>query len=63
MVRLRKNSNPEMAQHFKGVVQTVWSGAGPFLDRYYGRVPDDPEKSTVKCFKALFEEVQRISDK
>lgn len=61
MVKLRKNSSPEMAQHFKGVVQTVWSGAGPFLDRYYGRVADDSEKSAVKCFKALFEEIQTLS--
>ncbi len=62
MVRLRNNSSPEMAQHFKGVVQTVWSGAGAFLDRYYGRVPDDPEKSAVKCFKVLFEEIKKTSD-
>jgi hypothetical protein len=62
MVKLRANSSPDIAQHFKGVVQTVWSGAGQFLDRYYGRVPDDPEKSTVNCFKALFEEIQKTND-
>ena len=62
MVKMRMNSSPEMAQHFKGVVQTVWSGAGPFLDRYYGRVPDDSVKSAVKCFKALFAEIQKTAD-
>ncbi len=62
MIKLRLNSNPELAQRFKGVVQTVWSGAGPFLDRYYGRVPYDPEKSEVVCFKALFDEIRKISD-
>lgn len=62
MLRWRANSSPEMAAHFKGMVQTVWSGAGSFLDLYYGKVPDNSEKSTVKCFKALFEEIQKSSD-
>ena len=62
MVKLRLNSSPEMAQHFKGVVHTVWSGAAPFLDRYYGRVADNSEKSAVKCFKETFAEIQKISE-
>ncbi|HUX96899.1 MAG TPA: hypothetical protein VMV47_14285 [Bacteroidales bacterium] len=62
MLRLRANSSPEMAEHFKGIVQTVWSGAGPFLDRYYGRIPDDTDKSSVKCFKAFFAEIQKTSE-
>lgn len=62
MVRMRLNSSPQMASHFKGVLQTVWSGAGLFLDKYYGRVPDDSDKSEVKCFKALFAEIQKTTD-
>lgn len=62
MVNLRVNSSPETARHFKGVVQTVWSGAGPFLDRYYGRIADDPEKSAVKCFRDLFAEIRKTSE-
>ena len=62
IIKLRVASSPEMAVHFKGMVQTVWSGAGSFLDLYYGRVPDNSEKSTVKCFKALFDEIQKTSD-
>ena len=61
MIRLRANSSPEIAEHFKGVVQTVWSGAGSFLDLYYGRKPDDSEKSAVKCFKELFAEIQKTA--
>ena len=59
MLRLRANSSPEIAQHFMGMVHTVWSGASSFLDRYYGRVPDESERSDVKCFKALYAEIQK----
>jgi Glycosyl hydrolase family 20, catalytic domain len=62
MVRFRNNSTPEMKQHFMGMVQTVWSGAGQFLDLYYGRKADKSENSPVKCFKALFTEVQNLSE-
>ncbi len=63
MARFRQTSSPAMAQHFKGVVQTVWSGASPFLDRYYGRVSEDPQKSAGNCFKATFEEIQKLTSK
>ncbi len=62
MVRFRNNSTPEMKEHFMGMVQTVWSGAGQFLDLYYGRRVDKSENSPVKCFKALFTEVQNLSE-
>jgi hypothetical protein len=61
MVRFRNYSTPEMKEHFKGMVQTVWSGAGQFLDLYYGRREDKSENSPVKCFKALFTEIQSLS--
>ncbi len=62
MVKFRNNSTPEMKEHFMGMVQTVWSGAGQFLDLYYGRKSDKSENSPVKCFKALFTEVQKLSE-
>lgn len=37
MVNFRKQSTKEMAPHFKGMMQTVWSPAGPFLDGFYGK--------------------------
>jgi hypothetical protein len=61
MVRFRKSSTPEMAERYLGIVQTVWSGAGQFLDSYYGRKPENSENSPVSCFKALFTEIQKIS--
>ncbi len=62
MVKFRNYSTPEMKEHFMGMVQTVWSGAGSFLDLYYGRKADNSENSPVKCFKALFSEIQNITD-
>lgn len=63
MVRFRKNSTQEMKDRFMGIMQTVWSGAGQFLDAYYGKKPDNSENSPVKCFKALFSEIQKVSVK
>ena len=51
MLDLRTHATPEMKARFTGMVQTVWSGAGGFLDRFYGESEED---SDAKCFKALF---------
>ncbi len=61
MVRFRNNSTAEMKDHFIGMVQTVWSGTGQFLDSFYGRKPENPENSQVSCFKAMFSEIQKAS--
>src|SRR6266542_1855874 len=60
MVRFRESSTPQMKQHFQGVVQTIWSGSGGFLDQYYGRMPakdqKNPGHTEAKCFVRMFEE-------
>jgi hypothetical protein len=60
MVRFRKSATPEMKERYLGMVQTVWSGAGQFLDAFYGRKTDDDVNSPVKCFRALFSEIGRL---
>jgi hypothetical protein len=61
MIRFRESSTPQMRKHFLGVVQTVWSGSGGFLDEYYGRrQPRDQHNSQhteSKCFIRMFEEI------
>src|SRR6476659_7603070 len=37
MVNFRTQSSKEMQPHFYGMMQTVWSEAGQFLDGFYGR--------------------------
>jgi len=64
MVRIREVSNSKMSQHFLGVVQTVWSGSGSFLDEFYGRKPTrntrNPAHTESNCFTRLAEEVGKI---
>jgi hypothetical protein len=58
MARFRQQSTPEMKDHFRGMMQTVWSDAGSFLDEYYGRKPNQGnEKTPSNCFKALYTEI------
>src|SRR5437667_408810 len=51
-------------QHFQGVVQTIWSGSGGFLDQYYGRKPANDQKNPghteSKCFVRMFEEIANL---
>jgi hypothetical protein len=64
MVRFRESSPARMKQHFQGVMQTVWSGSGGFLDQYYGRRPGNdsrnPGHTEANCFKRMFEEIAQL---
>jgi len=60
MIRFRNDSSPEMKERFLGIIQTIWSDAGPFLDAFYGRAEEDSLNSEIDCFKKLFEEIKKI---
>ena len=57
MVRFRLQSAPEMKDRFAGLVQTVWSPFGDFLQEYQDAADrSGGEKNTsANCFKALFD--------
>lgn len=65
IIRFRRNSPLEMSERFKGVVQTVWSDAGAFIDDFYG-IRLDMEKeaggnqSPAASFRALFDTICQI---
>jgi len=62
MLKFRRSATPEMKDRYLGMMQTIWSGAGQFLDNFYGRKPERPDNSgnsQVECFKALFGEIQK----
>jgi len=62
MLKFRRSATPEMKDRYLGMMQTIWSGAGQFLDNFYGRKPERPDNSgnsQVDCFKALFSEIQK----
>lgn len=59
MVRFRKSATPEMKDRYLGMMQTVWSDAGQFLDSFYGRRSERSADTPVNCFKALFSEIDK----
>ncbi len=59
MVNFRTQSSKEMQQHFRGMMQTVWSDAGSFMNGFYSREKDDKEgdNTPCACFRALYEKI------
>ena len=64
MVAFRQQSTPQMKDRFYGVVGTVWSSVGSFLNGYYGKQPAGqvPENMAPwNSFRAMYDEMQKIS--
>ena len=61
MFRFRASVTHVMKDRFQGMMQTVWSGAGQFMDEFYGRKTDakSGENTASNCFKAVFSEIQK----
>jgi hypothetical protein len=62
MVNFRKESSPEMSVHFKGMMQTVWSGADAFLDGFYGVKKDEKAGNNTPwdCFRTMYEKIDAL---
>jgi hypothetical protein len=63
MLRYRDGSTPLMRPRFAGVMQTIWSPAGDFLDQYWGRVEPVENKyggNPVECCKRVFAEFRAL---
>jgi hypothetical protein len=62
-LEFRAGSTKEMRPHFRGMMQTVWSGAGGFLREFNGdkatREGDgnDDGETASQCFLTLYEEI------
>lgn len=58
----RESSPPEMRERFAGVMQTIWSSAGNFLDQFYGRDDSAHRRGgdAVETFKTLYAEIAAI---
>lgn len=56
LVNSRKQATKELKPRYQGMMQTIWSGAGSFLDEFYGKKTAGPESESA-CFKALFAEI------
>jgi hypothetical protein len=66
MVRFRKYASPEMKERYKGMLQTVWSPTGQFLDEFYGRKKKNKDKENLNtptnCFKAVYNEIDKVTN-
>ncbi|MCL4179484.1 MAG: family 20 glycosylhydrolase [Verrucomicrobia bacterium] len=66
MLRFRTQPNPVLRDRARGIVQTVWSGAGSFLDSYErftgSDKPNADEKSEAACFVRVFQEMRAITN-
>ena len=63
MLRYRDGSTPLMRSRFAGVMQTIWSPAGDFLDQYWGRVEpveNDQGGDPLECCKRGFAEFKQL---
>jgi len=63
MLRFRESGTPEMNNRFQGILQTVWFGAGQFMDEFYGRGKNKAEdiNTEANCFRAVFGEIEKQS--
>jgi len=62
MVRFRKYSSKQMSERFLGVMETVWSGTGQFLDGFYGRTTDlkNGENTPWNTFRKMYEKIGEL---
>lgn len=58
MFRFRAQATSEMKERYQGMMQTVWSGVGSFLDEFYGKKEAGVESESA-CFRALFDEINQ----
>ncbi len=65
MHRFRQGATPQMKDRFAGMLQTVWSSAESFIDRFYGRSEgsaDNRNNGDVESFKALFDGINNLAE-
>ncbi len=62
MVNFRKQSSDQMRNNFMGMMQTVWSDAGSFLDGFYGKTKDDKADANTpwNCFRAMYDKIRQL---
>jgi Glycosyl hydrolase family 20, catalytic domain len=62
IARLHQQSSSELRPRFYGMVQTVWSGVGNFLDGYYGiGKSTDSSREQSEAFRTMTATMQSLS--
>ena len=62
MINFKTTASKEMQPHFYGMMQTVWSGAGNFLDGFYADKKDEQGGNDTPwfCFKTMFNKIDKL---
>lgn len=62
MVNFRMQSTEEMKSRFYGMMQTVWSDAGSFLDGFYNNKKDEDggDNTAWGCFKTMYDAIDKF---
>ncbi|WP_423146096.1 family 20 glycosylhydrolase [Rubrolithibacter danxiaensis] len=63
MLNSRKESSEQIKNRMQGVIQTVWSDSGRFLDGFYNNKKDDKggDETEWNCFRKLFDEINKLN--
>lgn len=64
MVKFREQSSSAMKDRFQGMMQTVWSGAGPFMNEYYGKNTEAKENTgntPSNCFRVMYNDIMKLA--
>ncbi|MEP6684599.1 MAG: family 20 glycosylhydrolase [Parafilimonas sp.] len=62
MINFKQTASKEMQPHFYGMMQTVWSGAGEFLNGFYNNKKDENggDNTSWNCFKTMFSKIDNL---
>ncbi len=61
MVKFRKHSTAAMKDRFQGMMHTIWSDTGSFMDGYYGRKTEAAGENTPwNCFKVMYDRIGKL---
>jgi hypothetical protein len=63
LLNFRAHSNWLMKNRYQGVLQTVWSDAGTFLDGFYADRADEQGGTNTpwNCFKVVFDKINKLN--
>ena len=61
MINFREQTPGKMSGRFKGIIETVWSGADRFLESYYNPETYKQEVSDAVTLKRLIEEYKQLT--
>jgi len=65
MLTFRQQSSSKMKDRFYGMMETVWSGAGSFMNDYYVKKKAKQEvvskKTQESCFEAMFDQINKLA--